>query len=179
MGKLMREATVLRAMKSVFPGVLDCELTRGSQHRFHLVVQVNKSRASDEGMQRNAALAAITALKDLDCITLVEEDINIRDPHDVEFSLATRFDAGKDLVLMPGFRTHEYLVDAADHGVRTKMILDTTRPYREGGYERRVQFADVDMAGHSMRQEPDPGRIERALRRSRTSIPSPAGRGEG
>jgi len=160
MGKLMREATVLKAMQSVFPGVLDCELTRGSQHRFHLVVQVKKTRPGDEGMQRNAALAAITALKDLDCITLVEEDINIRDPHDVEFSLATRFDASRDLVLMPGFRTHEYLSDAADHGVRTKMILDTTRPFRESGYERRVQFLDVNMADYEMSQVPDPSRLE-------------------
>ncbi len=165
MGKLMREAAVLEAMKAVFPtGVLDCELTRGSQHRFHLVVQIRKSRASDEGMQRNAALAAITALKDLDCITLVEEDINIRDPHDVEFALATRFDASRDLVVMPGFRTHEYLTDAAVDGVRTKIILDATRPYREGGYERRVEFMQVNLDRYEKSQAPAPNIIERVLR---------------
>ncbi|HLG72616.1 MAG TPA: UbiD family decarboxylase, partial [Chloroflexota bacterium] len=81
MSKLMREAAVFRAMKAVFPGVLDCEMTRGGLHRFHLVVSVRKSRPGDEGMQRNAALAAITALKDLDCIILCDEDIDIRDPH--------------------------------------------------------------------------------------------------
>jgi 2,5-furandicarboxylate decarboxylase 1 len=170
MGKLMREAAVLKAMQAVWPGVLDCELTRGSQHRFHLVVQVKKSRPGDEGMQRNAALAAITALKDLDCIVLVEEDINIRDPHDVEFSLATRFDAGRDLVLLPGFRTHEYLVDAAEHGVRTKMILDTTRPYRAEGYERRVQFMEVDLDQYTMRQAPDPELIRRLTTPSPVSL---------
>jgi 2,5-furandicarboxylate decarboxylase 1 len=165
MGKLMREAAVLEAMKAVFPtGVLDCELTRGSQHRFHLVVQIRKSRASDEGMQRNAALAAITALKDLDCITLVEEDINIRDPNDVEFALATRFDASRDLVMMPGFRTHEYLTDAAIDGVRTKIILDATRPYREGGYERRVEFMQVNLDRYEKSQAPAPEVVDRVLR---------------
>lgn len=161
MSKLMREAAVLRAMKAVFPGVLDCEMTRGGLHRFHLVVSVRKSRATDEGMQRNAALAAITALKDLDCIILVEEDIDIRNPHDVEFSIATRLHGSDGLVIMPGFRTHEYLVDAADHGVRTKIIMDTTRPFKEGGYERRVQYMAVDLGQYKTHQEPDPGLIRR------------------
>jgi len=128
MSKLMREAAVLRSMQAVYPGVLDCEMTKGALHRFHLVVSVRKSRQADEGMQRNAALAAITALKDLDCIILCDEDIDIRDPHDVEFSIATRLHGSDGLVIMPGFRTHDYLVDAADHGVRTKIIMDTTRP---------------------------------------------------
>src|SRR5579884_3812401 len=164
MSKLMREAAVFRAMKAVFPGVLDCEMTRGGLHRFHLVVSVRKSRPGDEGMQRNAALAAITALKDLDCIILCDEDIDIRDPHDVEFSIATRLHGSDGLVIMPGFRTHEYLVDAADHGVRTKLIMDTTRPYREGGYERRVQYMAVDLSNYRTSQQPDPSLVERLLR---------------
>jgi 2,5-furandicarboxylate decarboxylase 1 len=164
MSKLMREAAVLRSMQAVFPGVLDCEMTRGALHRFHLVVSVRKQRPADEGMQRNAALAAITALKDLDCIILCDEDIDIRDPHDVEFSVATRLRGSDGLVVMPGFRTHDYLVDAADRGVRTKIIMDTTRPYREGGYERRVQYMAVDLDNYTQRSQPDPGLIERLLR---------------
>ncbi len=163
MSKLMREAAVLRSMKSVFPGVLDCEMTRGGLHRFHLVVSVRKSRPGDEGMQRNAALDAITALKDLDCIILVDDDIDIRDPHDVEFALATRLRGSDGLVVMPGFRTHEYLVDAADHGVRTKLIMDTTRPYRDGGYERRVQYMAVDLNNYKSSIAPNPELIARLL----------------
>jgi 2,5-furandicarboxylate decarboxylase 1 len=164
MSKLMREAAVLRSMQAVYPGVLDCEMTKGALHRFHLVVSVRKARAADEGMQRNAALAAITALKDLDCIILVDEDIDIRDPHDVEFSIATRLRGSDGLVIMPGFRTHDYLVDAADHGVRTKLIMDTTRPYRERGYEPRVQYLEVDLDKYTTRQAPDPQFIDRLLK---------------
>ncbi|HVA23411.1 MAG TPA: UbiD family decarboxylase [Chloroflexota bacterium] len=164
MSKLMREAALLRAMKSVYPGVIDCEMTRGGLHRFHLVVSIRKARATEEGMQRNAAIAAITALKDLDCIILVDDDIDIRDPHDVEFALATRLRGSDGLVMMPGFRTHEYLVDAADHGVRTKIIMDTTRPYKEGGHEPRVQYLEVDVNSYTKRQEPDAALIERLLR---------------
>ena len=164
MSKLMRETAVLRTMRNVYPGVLDCEMTRGGLHRFHLVASVRKARAADEGLQRNAAIAAITALKDLDCIILVDDDIDIRDPHDVEFALATRLRGEDSLVLMPGFRTHEYLVHAADHGVRTKLIMDTTRPYREGGYERRVQYMEVDISKYTKRQEPDLELIDRLLK---------------
>jgi len=174
MSKLMREAALLRAMKAVYPGVVDCEMTRGGLHRFHLVVSIRKARATDEGMQRNAAIAAITALKDLDCIILVDDDIDIRDPHDVEYAMATRLRGSDGLVIMPGFRTHEYLVDAADHGVRTKIIMDTTRPYKEGGYEPRVQYMQVDIDRYKRRQEPDPELIERLLR---ARVPSPSGRG--
>jgi 2,5-furandicarboxylate decarboxylase 1 len=35
-------------------------------------------------MQRNAILAAFGALKDLDLVIVVDEDIDIRSPHDVE-----------------------------------------------------------------------------------------------
>jgi 2,5-furandicarboxylate decarboxylase 1 len=163
MRKFMMEAALLRSMQAVSSTILDVEMTRGGLYRFHLVVQVKKSRAADEGMQRNAALAAITGLKDLDCVILVEDDIDIRDPNDVEYAIATRLDASRGLITLPGFRTHEYLVDASDHGVRTKMIIDTTRPFKEGGYERRVEFMNVDVNGYKSRQTPDPRLMERIL----------------
>lgn len=151
--KFMMEAALLRAMKAASPMVLDCELTRGGLYRFQLVLQVRKQQAYEEGMQRNVALAAITVLKDLDCIVVVDEDIDIHDPNDVQYAISTRLDPSRGLIVLPGFRGHEY-VPASDHGLRSKLIVDATRPFREGGYERRVEFMQVDLAGYQATLEP-------------------------
>jgi hypothetical protein len=44
--------------------------------------------------------------------------------------------------------------------------MDTTRPYREGGYERRVQYLEVDVNNYTTRQAPDPNLVERLIHRS-------------
>lgn len=67
-------------------------MTLGGLHRFHAVLQVRKSTPQHEGMQRNAILAAFGALKDLDLVIVVDDDIDIRSPHDVEYALATRME---------------------------------------------------------------------------------------
>jgi len=75
-------------------------------------------------------MAAFGALKDLDLITVVDDDIDIRDPADVEYAVATRMEASSDLVLIPGARGHEYVRVSKD-GVRTKLGIDATVPFED------------------------------------------------
>ena len=88
-------------------------------------------------------MASFGALKDLDLIIVVDEDIDIRDPADVEYALATRMEASRDLILIPEARGHEY-VRAGNNGVRTKLGIDATVPFEEKDRFRRVEFAKVD-----------------------------------
>jgi 2,5-furandicarboxylate decarboxylase 1 len=140
--KYVLEASALQALRAAVPIVEDVEMTAGGLYRFHLVVQVRKQRPQDEGMQRNAMLAAFGALKDLDLVIAVDDDIDIRDPVDVEYAIATRFEASRDIVLVPGARGHEY-VRVSNGGVRTKMGLDATVPPGERERFRRAEFARV------------------------------------
>lgn len=140
--KHVLEASALKALRQAVPIVSDVDLTAGGLHRFHLVVQVAKTSERDEGMQRNAILAAFGALKDLDRVIVVDDDIDITDVHEVEYALATRFEAGRDIILVPGARGHEY-IRVSDGGRRTKLGLDATVPFGERNRFERVRFAEV------------------------------------
>jgi 2,5-furandicarboxylate decarboxylase 1 len=95
-------------------------------------------------MQRNAILAAFAALKDLDYVIVVDDDIEVRDPVDVEYALATRFEASRDILLIPGAKGHEY-IRVSDGGIRTKMGIDATVRLEERDRFRRAEFARVEL----------------------------------
>ena len=143
--KYVLEASALRALRQAIPIVSDVDLTSGGLHRFHAVIQMAKGSSRDDGLQRNAMLVAFGALKDLDHVVVVDDDIDVSDPFEVEYALATRFEASSDLVVIPGGRGHEY-IRVSDGGRRTKVGLDATVPYEERERFRRVEFADVDVS---------------------------------
>jgi 2,5-furandicarboxylate decarboxylase 1 len=140
--KYVLEASALRAVKTAVPIVTDVNLTAGGLYRFHLVVQVAKRSPQHDGLQRNAMLAAFAALKDLDQVIVVDDDIDPHDAVEVEYAVATRVEASRDLILIPGARGHEY-VRVSDRGMRTKMGIDATVPFSERERFTRVPFADV------------------------------------
>jgi 2,5-furandicarboxylate decarboxylase 1 len=142
--KYVLEASLLKVLQSAIPIVTDVEMTSGGLHRFHAVIQVKKQSRQHNGLQRNAMLAAFGALKDLDLITVVDHDIDIRDPVDVEYAVATRMEASSDLILIPGARGHEY-VRVSREGIRTKLGIDATVPFEDQNKFRRVEFAPTDV----------------------------------
>jgi 2,5-furandicarboxylate decarboxylase 1 len=137
--KYVLEASLLKAVQPAVPIVVDAEMTAGGLHRFHAIVQVRKSLPAQEGLQRNAIMAAFGALKDLDLVIVVDEDIDIRDPADVEYALATRMEASRDLIVIPEARGHEY-VRAGNNGIRAKLGVDATVPLEERERFRRMRF---------------------------------------
>ena len=142
--KYVLEASLLRVLQAAVPIVTDAEMTAGGLHRFHAVVQVRKENAQHDGLQRNAVFAAFGALKDLDQVIVVDEDIDIRDPADVEYAMATRFEGSRDILVMPGARGHEY-VRAGNNGIRAKVGFDATVPHAEKERFRRCAFEEVDV----------------------------------
>lgn len=143
--KYVMEASLMKALRAAVPIVQDVEMTAGGLHRFHAVIKVKKTSLQQEGLQRNAILAAFATLKDLDLVTVVDEDIDIQDPNDVEYALAMRMEASKDLFIIPGARTHEY-VRVSDNGVRAKVGIDATVPFDEKERFARAPFRTVDVA---------------------------------
>lgn len=140
--KYVLEASLLKVLQGAIPIVVDAEMTAGGLHRFHAVVQVRKTSPQHDGFQRNAIMAAFGALKDLDLVIVVDEDIDIRDPVDVEYALATRMEASRDLLPIPGARGHEYVRVGAS-GIRAKLGIDATVPFEEKARFARCQFAPV------------------------------------
>jgi 2,5-furandicarboxylate decarboxylase 1 len=152
--KYVLEASLLKVLQTAVPIVTDVEMTAGGLHRFHAVVQVKKTSPQHDGLQRNAMLASFGALKDLDMVIVVDDDIDLQNPTDVEYALATRFEASRDVIIVPGARGHEY-VRASNNGIRAKLGLDATVPYEERDRFRRIVFADVEPDKGAMTNEAD------------------------
>ena len=119
-----------------------------------------KASPQHEGLQRNAILAAFGALKDLDLVIAVDDDIDIRDARDVEYALATRMEASRDLFVIPDARGHEYVRIGRD-GIRAKVGIDATVRLDERDRFRRCAF--VDPAIDPARISSDPALIRRYL----------------
>jgi 2,5-furandicarboxylate decarboxylase 1 len=151
--KYVLEASLLKVLQSAVPIVTDAEMTAGGLHRFHAIVQVKKTGPTHDGLQRNAMLASFGALKDLDLVIVVDDDIDIRDPADVEYALATRMEASKDIVTVPGARGHEY-VRVSNGGIRTKLGIDATVPFAEKARFARCEFKPVEIDTKAMSADP-------------------------
>jgi len=147
--KHVLEASLLKVLQGAVPIVTDAEMTAGGLHRFHAVVQVRKASPAHDGLQRNAIMASFGALKDLDMVIVVDDDIDIRDPADVEYALATRMEASKDIFMLPAARGHEY-VRVSDRGMRTKLGIDATVPFAEKTRFARCEFKPVQVDAAAM-----------------------------
>jgi len=156
--KYVLEASLLKVLQAAVPIVVDVEMTAGGLHRFHAVVQVRKTSKQHDGLQRNAILAAFGALKDLDLVIVVDDDIDIRNPADVEYALATRLEASRDLITIPAARGHEY-VRIGSAGIRAKLGIDATVPFEEQDRFARCQFAPVDVRPEDLTFDPEVLRV--------------------
>jgi len=112
----------------------DVYITPGGCSWLHAVVQIKK-KSPDDG--KKAIEAAFEGHKSLKHCVVVDEDINIYDQNDVEWAIATRFQADKAAVILPNQRGSS-LDPSGDltegKKARTcKMGLDATIPLKETG----------------------------------------------
>lgn len=157
--KYVLEVAALKAMQDAVPIVTDVELPAGGLHRFHLIIGVKKSAPQHDGLQRNAIIVAFGALKDLNLVVAVDDDIDVHDLSDVEYAIATRMNAGTDLMVLPGARGHEY-VRVSDEGVAAKLGIDATVPFEEQNRFLRTPFLDVALREMETSSDPATAYIE-------------------
>lgn len=124
LGGVPREATLLQHLRRSFPSVLDVRLPRGGTCRYHLIVKIGKV---SEGEPKNIIMGAFGGHYDIKRVVVVDEDVNIDDPDEVEWAIATRFQADKDLIVVTGAQGSK--LDPSSHnGVSAKVGLDATAP---------------------------------------------------
>ena len=75
----------------------DVYITPGGCSWLHAVVQIRKLHFDDG---KKAVTAAFEGHKSLKHCVVVDEDINIYDPNDVEWAIATRFQADKSTIIL-------------------------------------------------------------------------------
>jgi 2,5-furandicarboxylate decarboxylase 1 len=64
-------------------------------------------------------------------VVVVDEDVDIHNPAEVEWAVATRFQADRDLVVVPESQGSK-LDPSTRNGVGAKMGLDATKPLSAG-----------------------------------------------
>lgn len=149
LGGIAREATLLGHLQRSFPSVVDVHLAVGGVCRYHLYVRIRKTR---EGEPKNVIMAALGAHYDIKHVIVVDEDVNVHDPQDVEWAVATRFQADRDLVVVEGALGSQLDPSTTlneGQGISAKMGLDATRPLQfEGFVFTRVRIPgeeDIDL----------------------------------
>lgn len=124
LGAIPREATILAHLRRNFPGVIDVHLALGGVCRYHLYIKFTKR---SEGEAKNVLLGAFAAHYDVKQAIIVDEDVDIHNPREVEWAVATRFQADRDLIIVNGAQGSK-LDPSTQDGVGAKMGLDATRP---------------------------------------------------
>jgi UbiD family decarboxylase len=129
------EPRIYRAVGEVTT-VKNVVLTEGGCCYLHAVVQIEKQT---EGDAKNAIMAAFAAHTSLKHVVVVDEDINIFDPHDVEFAIATRVKGDMDILIIPNVRGSSLDPRGAPDGTTTKVGIDATKILIEKeNFERAV-----------------------------------------
>ena len=90
-----REPIIYEGVSKVVPKVYGVRLTEGGNCWLHGVVSIKKQK---EGDGKNAIMAALASHPSMKRVIVVDEDIDIYNDTDVEWAIATRFQADKDLL---------------------------------------------------------------------------------
>jgi 2,5-furandicarboxylate decarboxylase 1 len=124
---LPHEVMMWEAVSKVLPKVYAVNLSKGGCGWLHAVISVEKQL---DGDGKNALLAAFAAHPSLKHAVVVDSDINVYDASEVEWAIATRFQADEDLFVVKNARGST-LDSSADQetGMTTKVGVDATRPF--------------------------------------------------
>ncbi|MBK1662910.1 hypothetical protein CKO38_10540 [Rhodospirillum rubrum] len=122
---LLGEANVLALLRVQVPGVEDVYFSHGGCGFYHCVVKIAQKRA---GWAKQAILATFAAFPPLKMVTVVDEDVDIRNGRDVEWAMTTRLDAKTGILVIENAFGHG-LNPTFPNYLGTKVGFDCTRPF--------------------------------------------------
>jgi len=147
------EASILELVDKAIPGkVVNVYNPPAGGGKLMTIMQIHKDDEADEGIQRQAAILAFSAFKELKTVILVDDDVDIFDMNDVMWTINTRFQGDKDIMVLPGMRNHP--LDPSERpeydpksirvrGMSSKTVLDGTVPFDMKDQFERAQFKEV------------------------------------
>ncbi|MDP2133551.1 MAG: UbiD family decarboxylase [Sulfuritalea sp.] len=139
---LLGEANVLALLQKQVPGVRDVYFSHGGCGFYHAVVQIAQKRA---GWAKQALMATFAAFPPLKMVTVVDDDVDIRNPSDVEWAMATRLDPRRGIMVIENVFGHGLNPTFPDY-LGSKVGFDATRPFpHTPNFDRaRVRAASLD-----------------------------------
>jgi 2,5-furandicarboxylate decarboxylase 1 len=130
-------ATTCLALRRLLPGVQQVLVTEGGMGRLHAIITMRDPQPGDGKRAVMAAMAQVNLLK---LVIVVDDDVDPEDWTQVEWALATRMRADRDIMVLPGARAdrceplHEDLIV-------TKLGLVATKQPGDGAPGTRYELA--------------------------------------
>jgi UbiD family decarboxylase len=138
-----REPTIFREVNTMVD-CLDVNVNPGGASWLHAIVQIDKQHEDDGRKAIEAAFAGHHSCKH---VFIVDKDIDIYNPLEVEWAMATRFQGDHDMVIKP--RAPGSSLDPSsepDTYLTTRVGFDLTKPLAgKGKTFEKVAFPEVDL----------------------------------
>jgi UbiD family decarboxylase len=122
-------------LKKFYPQTKQVSMTNGGCNWLHAVVQIKKKNEFDT---KNIIKKTFESHRSLKQVTVIDEDIDPNNAEAVEYAMATRFQADKDLVILTKVRGSSLDPSSNQKKLQTaKMGIDATKPLskRPEGFE--------------------------------------------
>ncbi len=132
---LPQELKIRDALAKSVPGFRGINLTASSGGYFHCIVSIDKG---NDGDGKTAIMNCFAASHPLKLVIAVDGDVDPYDLKEVEWALATRFQADSGLVLLKGARGSSLDPSSGKSAVTSKLGLDATLPVKKdrGAFEK-------------------------------------------
>ena len=132
---------VRQEVQKTIPEVYDICVTPGGTFRHHVVVSIRK-RHEEEA--RNVILALLATGIGIKLVTVVDDDIDVTDPLEVEWALSTRMQPDRDIIIIP--RLTCSTLDPSVPVARTTAGwgIDATKPMGDQKRFEKVRVPGVD-----------------------------------
>jgi UbiD family decarboxylase len=152
---LPRETKIWETVAKVVPVVKAVNLTKGGCGWLHAIISIEKKK---DGDGKNALMETFAAHPSLKHAVVVDTDINVFNPEEVEWAIATRFQADKNLIIIPNARGSTLDPSAnQETGLTTKLGVDATRPLSKS----RLRFERAEI--------PTNKKVDKIIRELRTA----------
>ena len=123
---LVREAEITNALARVVPNVRGVHVPLSGTSSFTAYVSITQSRPGEAKHVIPIVLGVDHYVK---LVIVVDDDIDVFDESEVMWAVATRMQADRDLVVIPGSLGAMLDPSADDQGVTAKLGIDATRPF--------------------------------------------------
>jgi len=126
---LIREMELYFYLKNIMD-IQDVYVTEGGGYRFNAVVSIKQKR---NGEAKSAIISTLGLNKDLKQVVIVDEDVDIYNPREIEWAITTRSQASHDVVIIPNALGSSLEPSHDIKGVTDKIGIDATRPINSNG----------------------------------------------
>ncbi|OES43484.1 UbiD family decarboxylase [Domibacillus iocasae] len=140
LGGIPREASLFQSILQTVPSVKAVHMSPGGTCRYHAIVSIKKR---NDGEAKNVILAALANSFDIKHVVVTDEDVDIFNMEEVEWAIATRYQADKDLVVIHEAQGSKLDPSTRD-GVGSKMGFDCTVPLNS----EPMQYLRIQIPGY-------------------------------